>query len=62
MTSASPVSELFSHSPSLEQQIRGAERAARTDVPVLILGEPLKELHDHEGVLLVRREIKAPSE
>lgn len=40
MTSASPVAELFSHSPSLEQQIRGAERAARTDVPVLILGEP----------------------
>ena len=40
MTSASPVSELFAHSPSLEQQIRGAERAARTDVPVLILGEP----------------------
>ena len=40
MTSASPVSELLSHSPSLEQQIRGAERAARTDVPMLILGEP----------------------
>ena len=40
MTSASPVSELLEHSPSLEQQIRGAERAARTDVPVLILGEP----------------------
>ncbi len=40
MTSSSPVSELFAHSPSLKQQIRGAERAARTDVPMLIMGEP----------------------
>ena len=40
MTSTSPVSEIFAHSPSLEQQLRGAERAARTDVPILVLGEP----------------------
>ena len=38
--SSSPVSELLVHSPSLQRQIRGAERAARTDVPVLVLGEP----------------------
>jgi DNA-binding NtrC family response regulator len=35
-----PLSELLVHSPSLEQQIRGAERAARTDVSMLVLGEP----------------------
>jgi DNA-binding NtrC family response regulator len=38
--SAPPLIELCLHSPALEPHLRGAARAAQTDAPILILGEP----------------------
>ncbi len=38
--SSTGISDLLRTSPSLEQLLRGAERAARSDAPILILGHP----------------------